>query len=144
MKKLIYILLAAAATFTACKKDESAKINDVTVQVLIGDEPVTDAVEVTVTDKSTSTAYKATTVGGTATFRLVAGIYGQNIRKPRNLSPVHCNIFSNLDRHQGFIVNLYFIQIQTCPVCNFLICLSNPPMECINLLIDLLYLTTID
>ena len=56
MKKLIYILLAAAATFTACKKDESAKINDVTVQVLIGDEPVTDAVEVTVTDKSTSTA----------------------------------------------------------------------------------------
>ena len=75
MKKLIYILLAAAATFTACKKDESAKINDVTVQVLIGDEPVTDAVEVTVTDKSTSTAYKATTVGGTATFRLVAGIY---------------------------------------------------------------------
>lgn len=50
MKKLIYILLAAAATFTACKKDESAKINDVTVQVLIGDEPVTDAVEVTVTE----------------------------------------------------------------------------------------------
>ena len=57
MKKLIYILLAAAATFTACKKDESAKINDVTVQVLIGDEPVTDAVEVTVTDKSTMTEH---------------------------------------------------------------------------------------
>ena len=38
-------------------------------------EPVTDAVEVTVTDKSSSTAYKATTVNGTATFQLVAGIY---------------------------------------------------------------------
>ena len=75
MKKLIYILLAAAATFTACKKDESAKINDVTVQVLIGDEPVTDAVEVTVTDKSTSTSYKTTAINGTATFQLVAGIY---------------------------------------------------------------------
>lgn len=75
MKRFIYILLAAAAAFTACKKDESAKINDVTVQVLIDNEPVTDAVEVTVTDKSTSTAYKATTVGGTATFQLVAGIY---------------------------------------------------------------------
>ncbi len=75
MKRFIYILLAAAAAFTACKKDESAKINDVTVQVLIDNEPVTDAVEVTVTEKSTSTAYKATTVGGTATFQLVAGIY---------------------------------------------------------------------
>ena len=75
MKKFIYILLAAAAAFTACKKDESAKINDVTVQVLIDNEPVTDAVEVTVTDKSSSTAYKATTVNGTATFQLVAGIY---------------------------------------------------------------------
>lgn len=75
MKKIIYIILAAAAAFTACKKDESAKINDVTVQVLIGNEPVTDAVEVTVTDKSSSTAYKATTVAGTATFQLVAGIY---------------------------------------------------------------------
>ncbi len=75
MKRFIYILLAAAAAFTACKKDESAKINDVTVQVLIDNEPVTDAVEVTVTDKSTSTAYKATTVNGTATFQLVAGIY---------------------------------------------------------------------
>ncbi len=75
MKKFIFILLASAAAFTACKKDESAKINDVTVQVLIGNEPVTDAVEVTVTDKSTSTAYKATTVSGTATFQLVAGIY---------------------------------------------------------------------
>ncbi len=75
MKRFIYIFLAAAAAFTACKKDESAKINDVTVQVLIGNEPVTDAVEVTVTDKSSSTAYKATTVGGTATFQLVAGIY---------------------------------------------------------------------
>ncbi len=75
MKKFIYILLATAAAFTACKKDESAKINDVTIQVLIDNEPVTDAVEVTVTDKSTSTAYKATTVGGTATFQLVAGIY---------------------------------------------------------------------
>ena len=75
MKKFIYILLAAAAAFTACKKDESAKVNDVTVQVLIDNEPVTDAVEVTVTDKSSSTAYKATTVNGTATFRLVAGIY---------------------------------------------------------------------
>ena len=32
MKKFIYILLAAAAAFTACKKDESAKINDVTVR----------------------------------------------------------------------------------------------------------------
>ena len=75
MKKFIYILLAAAAAFTACKKDESAKINDVTVQVMIDNEPVTDAVEVTVTDKSSSTAYKATTVNGTATFQLVAGIY---------------------------------------------------------------------
>lgn len=75
MKKIIYIILAAAAAFTACKKDEGAKINDVTVQVLIDNEPVTDAVEVTVTDKSSSTAYKATTVGGTATFQLVAGIY---------------------------------------------------------------------
>ncbi len=75
MKKIIYIILVAAAAFTACKKDEGAKINDVTVQVLIDNEPVTDAVEVTVTDKSSSTAYKATTVGGTATFQLVAGIY---------------------------------------------------------------------
>lgn len=75
MKKFIYILLASAAAFTACKKDENAKINDVTVQVLLDNSPVTDAVEVTVTDKSTSTAYKASTVGGTATFRLVAGIY---------------------------------------------------------------------
>lgn len=75
MKKFIYILLAAAAAFTACKKDDSAKINDVTVQVLVNNEPVADAVEVTVTDKSTSTAYTATTVGGTASFKLVAGIY---------------------------------------------------------------------
>ncbi len=75
MKKFIYIILAATAAFTACKKDEDAKINDVTVQVLIGSEAVTDAVEVTVTDKSTSTAYTSTTVGGTATFKLVAGIY---------------------------------------------------------------------
>lgn len=75
MKKIIYIFLAAAAAFTACKKDEDAKINDVTVQVLIDNEPVADAVEVTVTDKSSSTAYTATTVGGTATFQLVAGIY---------------------------------------------------------------------
>lgn len=75
MKRIIYIILAATAAFTACKKDESAKINDVTIQVVIGNEPVTDAIEVTVTDKSSSTAYKATTVNGTATFRLVAGIY---------------------------------------------------------------------
>ena len=75
MKRIIYIILAATAAFTACKKDESAKINDVTIQVVIGNEPVTDAVEVTVTDKSSSTAYKATTVNGTATFQLVAGIY---------------------------------------------------------------------
>ncbi len=75
MKRFFYILLAAVAAFTACKKDESAKINDVTVQVLIDNEPVTDAVEVTVTDKSSSTAYKATTVNGTATFQLVAGVY---------------------------------------------------------------------
>ncbi len=75
MKKIIYIFLAVAAAFTACKKDEGAKINDVTVQVLIDNEPVADAVEVTVTDKSSSTAYKATTAGGTATFQLVAGIY---------------------------------------------------------------------
>lgn len=75
MKKFIYIILAATAAFTACKKDEDAKINDVTVQVLIGSEAVSDAVEVTVTDKSTSTAYTSTTVGGTATFKLVAGIY---------------------------------------------------------------------
>ncbi len=75
MKKFIYIILAAAVALTACKKDEDAKINDVTVQVLIDNEPVADAVEVTVTDKSSSTAYTATTVGGTATFQLVAGIY---------------------------------------------------------------------
>ena len=75
MKRIIYIILAATAAFTACKKDESAKINDVTIQVVIGNEPVTDAIEVTVTDKSSSTAYKATTVNGTATFQLVAGIY---------------------------------------------------------------------
>ena len=48
MKRIIYIILAATAAFTACKKDESAKINDVTIQVVIGNEPVTDAVEVTV------------------------------------------------------------------------------------------------
>ncbi len=75
MKKFIYILLAAAAAFTACKKDDSPKINEVTVQVLIGEDLVTDAVDVTVTDKSTSTVYTATTVGGTATFNLVAGVY---------------------------------------------------------------------
>ena len=28
MKRIIYIILAATAAFTACKKDESAKIND--------------------------------------------------------------------------------------------------------------------
>lgn len=76
MKKFIYILLAAAATFTACKKDESAKINDVTIQVLVNGEPATETVEVTVTDKSTSTAYTASTVNGTASLQLVAGIYG--------------------------------------------------------------------
>ena len=35
MKRIIYIILAATAAFTACKKDESAKINDVTIQVVI-------------------------------------------------------------------------------------------------------------
>ena len=75
MKKFIYILLAAAATFTACNKDEKAKINDVTIKVLVNGEPVTETVEVTVTDKSTSTAYTASTVNGTASLQLVAGIY---------------------------------------------------------------------
>ena len=64
MKKFFYFLMAAAAmTLCACNNDdEKSKINTVTVNVLIDNEKVSDAVDVTLTSKSSSTSYVATTM----------------------------------------------------------------------------------
>lgn len=77
MKKFFYFLMAAAAmTLCACNNDdEKSKINTVTVNVLIDNEKVSDAVDVTLTSKSSSTSYVATTTGGVATFSVAAGVY---------------------------------------------------------------------
>ena len=77
MKKFFYFLMAAAAmTLYACNNDdEKSKINTVTINVLIDNEKVSDAVDVTLTSKSSSTSYVATTTGGVATFSVAAGVY---------------------------------------------------------------------
>ena len=77
MKKFFYFLMAAAAmTLCACNNDdEKSKINTVTINVLIDNEKVPDAVDVTLTSKSSSTSYVATTTGGVATFSVAAGVY---------------------------------------------------------------------
>lgn len=87
MKKFFYFLMAAAAmTLYACNNDdEKSKINTVTINVLIDNEKVSDAVDVTLTSKSSSTSYVATTTGGVATFSVAAGVYS-NYRKDGELT----------------------------------------------------------
>lgn len=76
MKKFIYVFLAVAALASAaCRKEEKIKINQVTVSTFIDEAPLTDVIDITLTDKSSATAYKAKTVNGVATFNVVAGIY---------------------------------------------------------------------